>query len=316
MNNNPSSSAIIPIAVVGATGFAGETTLRILLNHPHAQLVHVGSDRLAGTAIGDAVPSLKGECDLELAVDTAAQIRASGAQAVILCKKSPEVTPLVPQLLAEGLKVIDIGAEFRLRSLADYQRWYTGEHACPELLPEAIYGLSEYHTDAIRQARVVGNPGCYTTSILLPLLPLLREQLIQLNSPIVAVGYSGLSGAGKQFLAGNNNLFYAVNENLHSYKALAHQHQGELNQEMSAAAGAQVACRFVPHLAPINRGILSTISAQLKPGVTQDDISSCWQQQYAQAPFIRIREQCQAVEVAHVNGTNTVTLLLRLMRIA
>ncbi|MCK6490962.1 MAG: N-acetyl-gamma-glutamyl-phosphate reductase [Planctomycetes bacterium] len=249
-----------PVAILGATGYAGEGAVRILLNHPAFRIVHAGSDRLHGRPLAEAAPVFAGETDLVLAPDTVEAIRASGAQAVILAKKSPEVTKVVPDLLAAGLRLVDIGAEFRLRDHAAYVKWYKEEHACPQVLPGAVYGLSEVHTDAIRRAQVVGNPGCYPTSVLLPLVPLLRAGLVDAAGAVCSVSYSGVSGAGKKFVESNNNLFYALNENLHSYKAVGHQHTGEIDQELAAAAGRPLHCTFVPHLAPITRGIHSTIT--------------------------------------------------------
>ena len=295
----------IPVAILGATGYAGEISVRILLNHPGFSIVHAGSDRVAGKALAEVAPSFASETDLILAPDTIEAIRASGAKAVILAKKSPEVTKVVPGLLAAGLKLVDIGAEFRLRAPADYLKWHKEEHHCPELLGEAAYGLCEVNTAAIRSARVVGNPGCYATSILLPLVPLVRTGLLDRSAAIAAIGYSGISGAGKKFSESNNNLFYAMNENLHSYKAVGHQHTGEIDQELTAAAGGSPThVSFVPHLAPITRGIHTTITATLAPGATVEAVQAAWQAAYAGRPFIRLRPGPQQVEVGNVAGTN------------
>ena len=293
----------IPVAILGATGYAGEIALRILLGHDGFKVVHIGSDRVAGQTLASQVPSFAGETDLVLSPDTPEAIRASGAKAVILAKKSPEVTKVVPALLDAGLKLVDIGAEFRLRDPAAYMKWHKEEHHCPGLLPECVYGLSEVRTDEIRRARVVGNPGCFPTSILLPLIPLLKAGLIA-QAPLQAISYSGMSGAGKRFVESNNNLFYAINENLHSYKVVGHQHTGEIDQELSAAAGAGTHLTFVPHLAPITRGIHSTITATLAPGATLAQVNECWAAAYAGRPFVRVRPGPQQVEVANVAGTN------------
>jgi N-acetyl-gamma-glutamyl-phosphate reductase len=292
-----------PVAVLGATGYAGEVAVRILLGHPGFRLVHVGSDRAHGQRLAEVVPAFAGETDLTLAPDTPEAIAASGARAVLLAKKSPEVTKVVPELLAKGLRLVDIGAEFRLRDHAAYKKWYGDDHACPQLLPQAVYGLCEIHADAIKAAQVVGNPGCYATSVLLPLIPLLRANVIDTAAPIVSVSYSGISGAGKRFLESNNNLFWATNENLHSYKAVGHQHTGEIDQELSLAADRQLHCSFVPHLAPLTRGIHSTLTVTLRDGGAEQAFSA-WDKAYGGRKFIRIRKTPKEVETANVSGTN------------
>lgn len=302
------TAAPIPVAILGATGYAGEGALRLLLDHPRFRIVHAGSDRLHGQRLADAVPAFAGETDLVLAPDTVDAIRASGAKAVILAKKSVEVTKVVPALLDAGLKLVDIGAEFRLRTGAAYLKWYKEEHHCPQLLGEAVYGLSEIHTAAIAAARVVGNPGCYATSMLIPLIPLVRAGLIDTATPVVAVGYSGLSGAGKKFSEGNNNLFWSINENLRSYKPVGHQHTGEVDQELSAAAGRDVHLTFIPHLAPITRGIHTTITATLTAGATAEQAIAAWRQAYAGRRFVRIRATPKDVEVTNVAMTNFVDI--------
>lgn len=294
----------VPVAILGASGYAGELALRILLDHPAFRVVHAGSDRLPGTAVGVALPQFAGETDLMFAPDTATAIRASGAKAVVLAKKSPDVTRVVPDLVAAGLKIVDVGAEFRLRDHAAYQRWYGDDHACPQYLAKAVYGLCEIHGEAIARADVVGNPGCYATSVLLPLIPLMRAGIIDRAQPVVAVGYSGVSGGGKRFIESNNNLFYAMNENLRSYKQVGHQHTGEIDQELSAAAGAAMHCSFVPHLAPITRGIHSTITATLAPGQGVEQVYAAWAKAYAGRPFARARAQAKDIEVTTVTGTN------------
>lgn len=301
-------TTVIPVAVLGATGYAGEGALRLLLGHPNFRVVHAGSDRLPGQRLGEVLPAFAGETDLLLAPDTVEAIRASAAQAVVLAKKSVEVTRVVPALLEAGLKLVDIGAEFRLRTPEAYRHWYHEEHHCPHLLGEAVYGLSELNTDAIRRARVVGNPGCYATSMLIPLLPLVRAGLIDHSAALVAVGYSGLSGAGKKFSESNNNLFWSINENLRSYKQIGHQHTGEVDQELSLAAGRSLHLTFIPHLAPITRGIHATITATLAEGQSLASIYAAWRTAYAGRRFVRIRTTPKDVEVANVTMTNFIDL--------
>jgi len=294
----------IPVAVIGATGYAGEGAVRILLGHPVFDLALVTSERLAGTRYEEAVPALAGETDLVLADEEVETILASGARFVVLAKKHPDATRLVPALRDAGIRIVDIGAEFRLRDAATYATTYGDRHACPDLVGEAVYGLSEIYPEAIAAAKIVGNPGCYPTSILLALQPLLREGIINTSAHLVATCYSGLSGAGRRFNECNNNLFWAVNENLHSYKALVHQHGAEIDQECSAAAGLRVHLNFVPHLAPITRGIHSTVNLTLAANKGIDDILQCWDRAYRGAPFVTVRDDPQRVQVADVIGTN------------
>jgi N-acetyl-gamma-glutamyl-phosphate reductase len=301
-------TASIPVAILGATGYAGEGALRLLLDHPNFTVVHAGSDRLHGQRLGEALPAFSGETDLVLAPDTVEVIRASGAKAVILAKKSVEVTKVAPSLLDAGLRLIDIGAEFRLRTAHAYQRWYKEDHHCPQLLAEAVYGLSEINADAIRRARVVGNPGCYATSMLIPLLPLVKAGIIDTAAALVAVGYSGLSGAGKKFSESNNNLFWSINENLRSYKAVGHQHTGEVDQELSHAAGRNVHLSFIPHLAPITRGIHSTITATLVGNASIEQVLAAWQSAYADRRFVRVRASPKDIEVTNVAMTNFIDM--------
>ena len=168
--------------------------------------------------------------------------------------------------------------------------------------------MSEIHTDAIKKAQVVGNPGCYATSIILPLVPLIKAGILNLDSPLVAIGYSGVSGAGKKFIESNNNLFYALNENLHSYRPVGHQHTGEIDQELTLAAGKPVHLSFVPHLAPITRGIHTTITATLAAGKTSDHVLATWANAYGKRPFVRIRKNPKDVEVANTTGTNFIDI--------
>lgn len=301
-------TAFIPVAILGATGYAGEGALRLLLDHPVFRIVHAGSDRLHGQRLAEAVPAFTGETDLVLAPDTVEAIRASGAKAVVLAKKSVEITKVVPALLDAGLKLVDIGAEFRLRTPDAYARWYKEEHHCPQLLGEAVYGLSELNTPAICSARVVGNPGCYATSMLIPLLPLVSSGLIDTGAAMIAVGYSGLSGAGKKFIESNNNLFYSINENLRSYKQIGHQHTGEVDQELSLAAKRNVHVSFIPHLAPITRGIHTTITATLAKGTTLERVYDAWRAAFAGRRFVRVRTSPKDVEVTNVTMTNFVDI--------
>lgn len=296
---------MVRVAIIGATGAVGEGLIRVLLGHPEAQLAFLGSDHAAGQPIGEVLPALSG---LVAATCRKPELKAIAreADAVFLAKKGPDSLEWAPKLLDAGLKVVDCGGEFRFRDPAVYERFYGNPHTCPELLDEAVFGLPELYRDELRQARLVGNPGCYPASALLPLAPLVAEALISPRA-IVVDSYSGLSGAGRTYGPKSRNLFLDCHENCRAYSPLTHRHAPEIEQELAraaGAAGAQASVAFVPHLIPADRGILTTIFADLAGGTSTEKVVECWQRRYADEPFIRIRQTLDEVELANVQRTN------------
>jgi len=292
---------MIRVGILGATGAVGEALLRILVGHPQAELTFLGSDHAAGERIDRVLPVLRGQLE---AVCRKPDLDAVAAEAdvVFLAKKGAESLEWAPELLDAGLKVIDCGGEFRFRDAAVYERFYGSKHTCPELLEEAVFGLPELYRDAIRKARLVGNPGCYPASAILPLAPLLAEGLIE-PAAIAVDSYSGLSGAGKTYSEKARNLFLDCNESCRAYSPLTHRHAPEIEQELSLAAGEPVTVAFVPHLIPVDRGILTTIFADLAAG-TPGDALAIWRSRYADEPFIRLFEKLDDVTLANVHRTN------------
>ncbi len=258
----------IRVAVVGATGYAGAELIRWLARHPHVRLTAVTSEQSAGKALADVMPSARGKVDLRLATFDPARI-AGEADVAFTALPLATSAPGVATLLERGVRVVDLGADFRLRDPQEYARWYV-PHPAPHLLAEAVYGLTEFCRPQLRAARLVANPGCYPTAALLALLPLLERGLIEAQG-IVIDAKSGVTGAGKNVAA--EYLFAEVDDNLRAYKIGVHRHTPEIEQQLRPHAGSGLSIIFVPHLLPIRRGILSTIYVRPRAGVGADAIT-------------------------------------------
>ena len=292
------------VGIIGATGAVGEALIRILIAHPQVKLTFLGSDHAAGEPIAKVLPVLRGQLD---AVCRKPDLDALDAETdlVFLAKKGPDSMEWAPRLLdpAVNIKVIDCGGEFRFNDPAVYEQFYHNTHTCTDLLAEAVYGLPELYREQIKGARIVGNPGCYPTGAILPLAPLLAEGLIEPDG-IAIDAYSGISGAGRQHSAKARNLFLDCNENCRAYGLITHRHAPEIEQELGLAAATPVTAVFIPHLIPLDRGILTTIFADLTRDVAPADILGLWRQRYANEPFVRIIDDPSDVELANVHRTN------------
>lgn len=293
---------MIRVGIIGATGAVGESLIRILVGHPQARLAFLGSDHAEGQRIDQVLPVVRGELDARCRKPDLAALAAE-CEVVFLAKKGPDSLEWAPKLLDAGLKVIDSGGEFRFRDVALYERFYATKHTCPHLLAEAVYGVPELYRDRIRAARLVGVPGCYPTAAILPLAPLLAEGLIA-REGIIVDAYSGLSGAGKTYSDKARNLFVDCNENCRVYNPLTHRHAPEIEQELSLAAGQPATVVFVPHLLPLDRGILTTIFADLARPATTEDVLDLWRRRYAAEPFVRVFDRLDDVTLANVHRTN------------
>jgi len=289
---------MVRVAVTGSSGLVGECLVRLLLQHPDVEVVYLASHSSAGKQVGDVLPSLRGEISLEFKSPDADDI-CRQADAAILAHKSAESLELTPRLLDAGLKVIDIGGEFRLKDPALYEQWYGHKHTATNALEQAVYGLPELYRDQIRSARLVANPGCYPTGVVLALAPLLAAGLIEPGSINISSA-SGLTGAGRT----SGRLFIDVNEDMRAYALAGHKHRPEMEQELSLAAGAGVRVTFVPHIVPVNRGILSTIFARPAKGASQESLRAALKQKYDAEPFVRVRDWGGEVCLANVRGTN------------
>ena len=248
---------MIRAGIVGSTGLVGEGLARILCRHPEVRLTVLTSRHAAGRDIASELPSLRGMVSgglVEPSVDTL----AAGCDVVFLAMKTAESMRFVPELVSRGVKCIDIGGEFRFRDPAVYEKWYGNHHEAPEHAARAVWGLPEQNREKIRTADIVGNPGCYPTGAVLGLLPFVEAGLIRPDG-IIVDAHSGVSGAGRRYSPKSENTFLGCYENLRAYSVGTHRHTPEIEQALSEVTGEGVEVTFVPHLAPIDRGILTTI---------------------------------------------------------
>lgn len=288
----------IRVAILGASGYTGAELLRVLLRHPRVRVVALTADRKAGEGIDTVFPQFMG-LDLPRLV-TIKEVDWSGVDAVF-CALPHGTTQEVIAGLPEHLKIVDLSADFRLRNLDEYAKWYGHEHRAPKLQDEAVYGLTEVYRDKVAKARLVANPGCYPTSAQLPLMPLLEAGQIDPDD-IVIDAKSGVSGAGRALKEGS--LYCEAAEGTHAYGIGSHRHGPEIEQILSDAAGKPIVVNFTPHLMPMNRGMLSSIYVKLKPGVSADDLRATLVKRYADEPFVQVTPQGVAPQTRHVRGTN------------
>ncbi len=298
---------MLDVGIIGASGYTGAELVRILADHPQVRLRAATSRQYAGKDLAEVFPSLNKRVAIRCEDLGVAELipRADFFFTAVPHKTAMDI---VPQLLAAGKKVVDLSADYRLHDQALYEQWYQ-PHSSPQLLAEAVYGLPELHREAIRGARLVANPGCYPTSVILGLAPLLRQGLIEPDS-IVIDSKSGTSGAGRT--ANVANLYCEVADSFKAYKVGGtHRHIPEIEQELSLAARRALRVSFTPHLLPISRGILSTIYARLNQAGTQADIQALYRDTYADEPFVRVLAAGQQPATQHVRGSNCCDIALQ-----
>ncbi|MDD3814028.1 MAG: N-acetyl-gamma-glutamyl-phosphate reductase [Desulfocapsaceae bacterium] len=291
---------MLKVAIIGASGYTGVELARILCNHPDITLTAATSRQYAGQALAQVFPNLRKKTNLICENLTTAELCAR-ADFFFTAVPHKTAMDIVPHLLAAGKKVVDLSADFRLRNVAVYEEWYQ-KHSAADLLNEAVYGLPELYREQIRSSRLTANPGCYPTSIILALAPLLKAGVIDPRS-IIADSKSGTSGAGRAAQVGS--LFCEVTDGFRAYKVGGtHRHTPEIEQEINTFLHEPVRISFTPHLLPISRGILSTIYAQLKPEVQQNDITQLYEKMYSQEPFVRILPENTFPATQYVRGSN------------
>ncbi|MEZ5765238.1 MAG: N-acetyl-gamma-glutamyl-phosphate reductase [Xanthobacteraceae bacterium] len=296
-------SAKKKVGVLGASGYTGAELVRLLLRHPKMEIALLTADRRAGHAMGDVFPQFA-PYDLPRLVSIEETDWANSGLDLVFCGLPHATTQRVLKDVmakAPAIKVVDLSADFRLTDPAAYAKWYGHEHHALELQNEAVYGLVENYRRDIKKARLVANPGCYTTCAQLPLIPLLKAKAIEPDE-IVVDAKSGMTGAGRS--AKEEMLFSEVSEGMHAYGIGHHRHMAELDQEFSKAAGKEVVVSFTPHLIPMNRGIFSTIYVRGRRGKTPEELHGVLAEQYAKEPFVYVLPFGKAPQSRHVRGSN------------
>ena len=292
---------MVKVGLIGGSGYTGMECLRLLAGHPGVEVTTVTSRQLAGQRLGEAMPALDGRVGnlggLVFGAPDPETIAAK-AEAVITAVPHKTAQEVIPDLLARGLKVVDLSADFRFNDPQVYGQWYEA-HQAPGLLSESVYGLPELHREQIKRARLVGNPGCYVTSIILAAAPLLKNGLIDPDS-LIADSKSGVSGAGR----GNSltSQFCEINDGIMAYKVTAHRHTPEIEQELSLVAGREIFISFTPHLTPFSRGILTTLYATRRGEATQADLHSAFSDFYRDDIFVRVKEPGALPHTLDVRG--------------
>ena len=299
------------VAIVGASGYSGEVLVQLLLNHPHAELVAVTSRQNAGQTLAQVFPKFASHPKSKTLrfVEPNAEVLAKQADVVFLALPHGVAAEYAIPLLNAGCVVIDLSADFRLKSADIYREFYAHDHPAPELLKKAVYGLPEFYRAEIKKSLLIASPGCYPTSILLPVIPLLKAGLIQ-PAGIIADSLSGVSGAGRK--AEVDYLFCECNESVRPYGVPKHRHLSEIEEQLSFAAGTKVTIQFTPHLIPVNRGILTTLYLNPTNLANAETIAACYAQAYATEPFVRLLEGKALPDTKNVVGTNVCEIAWRL----
>lgn len=296
----------VRVGILGASGYTGAELLRLLAQHPMTQITVLTADRSAGLSIGEVYPQFSYG---EFAATLPTMVRnddvdwAAMADIVFCCLPHATTQEIIANLpLDKGLRAVDLSADFRLRNIDLYKKWYGGEHQAVKLQKEAVYGITELSRDAVRDARLVANPGCYPTTAQLPLIPLLEEKLI-LSTDIIIDAKSGTSGAGRG--AKVNTLFCEVADGIGAYGIASHRHLPEIEQGLSDACGQPLQVTFTPHLMPMSRGILETIYVKLSDGKSAVDLRRCLCDRFDDEPFVHVLPSGSASpQTRHVRGSN------------
>jgi N-acetyl-gamma-glutamyl-phosphate reductase len=290
---------MVKVAVIGGTGYAGAELVRILSAHPETELTTITSRQYAGQPFSDVYPAMGGIVNLMCRAFSEEAV-SEAADVIFTALPHKASMGVVPGLIRRGKKVIDLSADFRFKEPSVYEAWYE-PHEAKDLLKMAVYGLPELYSEEIQKASLVGNPGCYPTSVLLALLPLINAPFVD-REGIVADSKSGTSGAGRSVSLATH--FCEVNEAFKAYKVAEHRHNPEMDEVLSHFAGQTIRVTFTPHLVPMTRGMLTTIYVGLKEDVLPKDVASCLESFYANKPFVRIYPEGQFPSTMYVKGTN------------
>lgn len=287
---------MIKVGIVGGTGYTGVELLRILSQHPEVQIEAITSRQEAGMPVSDLFPSLRGRVSLKFCDPAEASLEKCSV--VFFATPNGIAMQQTKFLLDAGVRVIDLAADFRIKDVAEWEKWYGMTHSCPDLVAEAVYGLPEINRDQIKKARLVANPGCYPTAVQLGFLPLIESGIVDMNH-LIADAKSGVSGAGRK--AEVNTLFSEASDNFKAYGVPGHRHLPEIRQGLSNMAEKSVGLTFVPHLTPMIRGIHATLYARL---TADADLQSLFEERYANEPFVDVLPMGSHPETRSVRGSN------------
>jgi N-acetyl-gamma-glutamyl-phosphate reductase len=296
----------IKVGIVGGTGYTGVELLRLLAIHPDVELTAITSRGEAGMPVADMFPSLRGYVDLAFADPASADLNA--CDVVFFATPHGVAMSQAKALLAANVKVIDLAADFRLQDTAVFEKWYKMPHSCPDILSNAVYGIPELNREQIKSAQVIGNPGCYPTTVLLGLAPLLEQGLIDFSAPIIADSKSGVSGAGRK--AEVSTLFAESSDTMKAYGVAGHRHHPEIHAQLTQLAKADLQFIFVPHLIPMIRGMLSTIYVKLTAQAKTMDLQALYEQRYQHERFVDVMPAGSLPETRSVRGSNQIRVAL------
>ena len=295
---------MIKVGIIGSTGYAGGELVRILTGHKDAEIVWYGSRSYIDKKYADVYQNMFRIVDAKCMDDNMEEL-AEMADVIFTATPQGLCASLVNEDILSKTKIVDLSADFRIKDVCVYEKWYNIEHKSPQFIEEAVYGLCEINREDVKKARLVANPGCYTTCSILTAYPLAKEGLIDMKTLIVDAK-SGTSGAGRG--AKLPNLFCEVNENMKAYGIASHRHTPEIEEQLSYASGEDVVINFTPHLVPMNRGILATEYATLKKNVTYDEVRAVYDKYYKNEKFIRILDEGVFPETKWVEGSNYVDI--------
>jgi N-acetyl-gamma-glutamyl-phosphate reductase len=297
---------MVKVSIVGASGYSGAELIKILSGHPGVKIDRLFANTSAGKSMAEVFPFFKKTSDKILEQYSSGAVK--GSDLVFIALPSGEAMNIVPGILTEGKKIVDLGGDFRLKDASLYEKYYKRNHTAPRELEQAVYGMPEWNREKIKTASLLSNPGCYPTSAVLPLLPLLKERLIRPEG-IAINSLSGVSGAGKS--ASLEMSFAEVNESVRAYKVGVHQHLPEIRAVLADIGGDEVGLLFVPHLLPITRGIYTTTYATVARETDENEILAAFEKYYYGAPFVRFSGTA-VPEIKNVNYTNFIDIGFRL----
>ena len=299
---------MIKVGIIGATGYAGGELVRILMGHKEAEIVWYGSRSYIDQKYADVYRNMFQIVDAKCMDDN---IEALADQVDVIFTATPQgfLASVINENILGKTKIIDLSADFRIKDVKIYEKWYGIEHKSPQFIEEAVYGLCEVNRDKVKGARLIANPGCYTTCSILTAYPLAKEGIIDMRTLIVDAK-SGTSGAGRG--AKVPNLFCEVNENMKAYGVASHRHTPEIEEQLGYASGENVTISFTPHLVPMNRGILATEYATLKKDVTGEEVKAIYDKYYADEKFVRVLDEGVCPETKWVEGSNYVDIGFKL----